>query len=338
MIELQEFANKDKLIFSIKDSLLLVATVKSSSAFTINIKDGRVLSEFKLRDKTLLNLPITENTCNCPIDLSNDLQSMDFYKENQIVLQTEQSIKFINTKGETLESINLNDNLKSQKFLYSNIYEVPILYNAKKNTISVFKYCYKCYERTKKYYSPNIQTEITIDNKAVYEDSVFYPEIYRKCNWGYLNDVYRSRYEDNQLFTFNPDHRIYVYNSATQITGIHDGASAYSSNTINILSNKESKDELLMHLISSDHYRRIVFDPISHNYFRLFSTPKYINKELQSAKLDNYIQIFNQEFDLISEVKIPKISINNYFAYGGKLYWISAKDNQLILFNYTFAK
>ena len=270
--------------------------------------------------------------------MATDLQSIDFFKPDHIILQTESWIKMIDRKGNTIDSLALNKNSKDQKSLYSNIYEVPISYNPQKNTISVFKYCYICYERSKDYYSRSIQSSVNLDTKEVVDDNVFYPEIYKLYNLGYLDGVYRSGYGDLQFFTFMPDHRIFVYNTSAKTMNIFDGTSEYSTNQIKILSQKNSKDidKLLQHLVEAQVYRKLVYDQISHSYFRLFSKPIYVMPELKTAKLDNYIQVFDDSFKIVAEIKVPKINPVTYFAYNNKLYWISIKKDQTILYNYSF--
>ncbi len=340
--DLKGILKKDKLIFNYKDSLLLIATSKSTFAFLINMNEHQIISRYILRDTLTPNqyVTVTNPACNCPINVEKDLQSIDFYKNGDIIIQTEPIIKIINQSGIAKDSFILNNPASKSNFLYSNVHEVPVSFNEENNSISVFKYCYKCYSRTFDYYSHPIQSQISIDKKEIKDHNILYPEIYRLFYMGFMETVHRRRYKNEHFFTFAPDHRIYVYNILTDQVKMYDGCSKYANNRIRVFSKVENKNSnlLLNELTRIEMYYGTVFDPKTNRYYRLFSKPRQFVEGITKVHFDYYVQMFDHDFSLVSEIKVPKINPNNYFPYNGKLYWISIKQDKVVLYNYSFVE
>jgi hypothetical protein len=324
---------KSKPLFSIEDSILLFATSKSDKAYMINLYTIKISADYKLRDIKEKFVDVTQTSCNCAIDISSDLQGLDFYTGENILLQTEDRISMINSHGDLLDSIVFKD----KKFIYSNVFDVPIEYNTITKKIYIYKYCYSCKARSSDYYSHPIESSIDPITKNITEEKIKYPEIYSQFGLGFLEVVNKTSYQNYQFFSFFPDHRIYKYNIQDQDLKVYGGKSSYSTGKISVLDKKENKDEdvLIQHSIGSDIYYQIVYDNINKRYYRLFMNPQVVDPKSQRIKYDSYMQIFNEDFVIEDEVKMEKLGVF-YFTFDGKLYTISLRKDGIVFYMYTF--
>ena len=331
-VELPGFSINSQPLFSLKDSLILLATSKSDNAYVIDLSSFHKIREYKMKPTIKINKSDTQGS-NCALDLSIDLHALDFYTNEDIILQIENKLIMINSQGDITDSVIFNDN----KLWYSNLYDVPVEYNPVTKKIYVYKYCYACKQQSAAYYSYSVESSIDIITKKIEEENIKFPEIYNHFGLLAMESVSRTSFNNYQYFTFFPDHRIYEYNVLDKKNTVYGGQSAYSTGKIRTVNKKETDfDAMLSQMVYTDLYLKLVYDDINRRYYRLFLHPAMVNPVNGHIKYDFYIQIFSKDFSLEDEIKFDRLG-PNYFSYGGKLYWIVLKPNGAMFYGYTFS-
>jgi hypothetical protein len=324
-------------LFSIEKSRLLIATSKSDRAYILNLDSMKVEKEYPIKQDLDLNRNPEEAPCECTYDLLVDLQGLDFYTNNNIILQVNFKLLIVNSSGIIVDSIPLKDTKNPPKFIYANISDVPVEYNSSTGKIYAYKYCYDCKSGSMDYYSHPFEVSIDPDSKKISDENVRYPEIYSLFGLIPVDYVYRTSYENFQYFTFFPDHRVYIYNILNHKITVHGGLSEYSSGKI-WTANKLEKDfeKMQEKMRGDDLYFPVVYDNINSRYYRLFIHPYQFDTVANEIRFEYYIQIFNKDFSLEDEIRFEKGFGAYYFSYGGKLYWIVLKKDGMMLYAYTF--
>jgi hypothetical protein len=334
VIPLPRMKNEKKPLLSIKGNRLLVATPKGENAYVIDLETNRVVQTYRIKapEKETF-VPVNPDIgCKCPVELSKDLQSADFYTEGKLLLQYEGKLKVIDTTGTVTDSMLLNTgNLKKDRFLYSNVYEVPVRYNDALKTVSVFRSCYMCPLRSRKFYEQSIIAQADLQTKTVRALPVFYPEIYRAFRLGFAEMVYGSVAGNELVLSFFPDSRIYTYNLQSGEAKVHAGKSQHSQAPVRILTKEENENEsaLLMHLMQTEQYMQVVYDASVQRYYRLFSVP------LDGVHRESWYQVFDANFTLLAEVPVTKYSVF-YEAYGGGLVWAALREGSVVVYRLAF--
>jgi|GEM_PF-6407815 len=331
--------SEPKPLISIKDNRMLVTAPKASVTFVIDLHTNTLIARYKTGEQGPEYVPVTAN-CSCPADLSVDIQSVDFYSGGNILLQYEGKLKVIDTAGNVADTFVLNsNNLKKDKFLYSNLFESPVHFDESTQKIAVFRYCYVCPYRTKKYYESSIGALVDAQTGNIEETDMHYPEIYTQFGLGFADIVYSSFYGGRQFITFYPDSRIYVYDMQAETTSVYPGRSAHSKGIVNTLTREDSKDQgkLLMHLMKMENYKQLVFDPSVNRYYRLFSTPKEVSVQNMSTVFESYFQVFDENFNLLGEIPVEDCSVY-YTAYDGGVKWVELRNNAIMLYTMKFVE
>jgi hypothetical protein len=333
LINLPDPIAPGKPLLSIQDSLLLIATTKSEKAYIVNLNSMRVIKEYRLRPAISEAQNPEGIPCDCALNLTMDLEGLDFYTDNNIIIQINLKLLIINPSGKVMDSIPLRD----PKFIYANLYETPVDYNPLTNKLYVYKYCYDCKPGSPDYYSHPFEASIDITSKKISDENLKYPEIYNLFGITAMEQVNRTSYQNFQYFTFFPDHRIYKYNILNKAINVYGGNSAHATGKIWTTSKLETDfDKMLERSAGNDLYFQLVYDDINKRYYRLFVHPDKYDENLGRIKFDYYIQIFNKNFSLEDEIKFEKGFGSFYFSYGGKLYSVAIKKEGIMFYSYAF--
>lgn len=330
-VELPGFGLNSKPLFSIRDSLLLLATSKSDNAYVIDLNDMLKVKDYRMRKALDASKTDDLPACDCTLSIGEDLQAIDFYTDENIILQTQNKLTMINSKNMSIDSLKFND----PEWVYSNVFECPVKYNPVTEKIYIYRYRYNK-TGASEYYSFALEASINIPNKKIEDENFRYPEIYSRFNLVTMENFNRTVFENYHYFTFFPDHRLYVYNILNKETSVYGGKSAHSTGEIRTFSKLETNfEKMLSKMLYTDLYMKLEYDEINKRYYRLFLHPTSVNPENGHIKFEFYMQIFGADFSLEDEVQFDKMG-PNYFSYGGKLYWVVVKPNGAMFYRYTF--
>lgn len=334
VIKIENLRYEKKVVYSKKDDKLLLTTPNCAYVFILDLNTKQTLKKIQLK-KQSQNFP-SDGSCACSLGETDLIESVDFYNDTAILVQTEEKIDIINLENKVVKTIRLNDN-NNPKYIYTNLNNTPFKYNSSIDKITLFKYCYPCGFRNKSYYKSSILSYYDVKTDKMEDINYSYPEIYHNYNFGFLDIVYSTEYGDKKYYVFTIDPNIYEFDLKTKIVKVYPGLSSLSSNKVHFFKTGKLKDEelaLVMHAGREETYLHLVHNQSINKYFRIFTKPMDLNTARPYYKL--HLQVFDESFQILDEFEAPN-STGNYYEINNGVEFISLKkDNRLVFYEYEF--
>lgn len=188
----------------------------------------------------------------------------------------------------------------------------PLSYDPEKNALylqrSHWVFSYK--QDKSIYYS--VESELNLTTGKTDSLPVCYPDIFNRYDFGYMNNVSRSTNDSLNVYSFETDPNIYIYNRYTKTLSVTGGKSMHQNKKITGYNYKDktiNEQDYFYMMIQLASYPVIHFDPYRNLYYRIYQQDQSLyNKQdkLNSILMKKtWLQIYNANFCLLQEYLLP---------------------------------
>lgn len=152
-------------------------------------------------------------------------------------------------------------------------------------------------------------------------EGITYPKFMFENNYGLLTELEQYYFNDYILYSFLPIPEIWRYDRKSQKLDRYVVKSTYDTIATPILKIKRSpktKDILFQHHKTSPFYKKMIYDPIHHLYFRFYALP--LSEKTEEGYYTTHIDrrysvmVLDEAFNLLAETLLPKECCFIYFA------------------------
>jgi hypothetical protein len=160
-----------------------------------------------------------------------------------------------------------------------------------------------------------------LKTKKISYEGLTWPEFLFKNNYGLLTVIEQSYSKENIIYSFLPIPEIWRYNRKNKTIDRFLVKSKYDTADTPALTFKrtpKTKDLVFQHFKTSSHYRRLIYDPVHHLYYRFYALP--VPEKAPDGLYTTYkdrrysVMILDEEFNLLAESLLPIECFFIYFA------------------------
>ena len=251
------------------------------------------------------------------------IRSFVFHNDESVFILQDRIMSLISPKKILWAKIINTDSLFYKNVMLTNLDHAPMYFDAKNQSVSVQSYCHTCPVYSKEYYAAPVHYAVQLGDKTPEILDIGYSSRYKNKYWGFSNLIFRKEYEDRYLLGFSADPNIYIFDKINKKTKVYGGKSKFQYPELQPLSLKFKNDSnaKLKHLTLSPVYKEILFDAYRRLYYRFLlngiaeknndgSYNGWKDKEL-------ILMIFDENFDLIKELKLGKGIYNSSKSFVG---------------------
>lgn len=262
------------------------------------------------------------------------MQSLD-----SIFILSSTQLLILNQQGKVIYEMPMNGANQKEE-IFSDFYSYGgngannLIYDAKKKTVYTSAMDIKFGQCSEKHYGMAM-FKIDLLKQSVEITPFSYPQKYSSHYFGFFHDFEITWAGDKIIAVFPIESSLYLIDLddySVQITG---GESELSNNHADPLefSNCNDDDRKMKHYIENIQFRKIIYDPYRHLYYRFhYGEAKEPNPDGSFKTInekEQILMVFSEEFEVIHELKLTdkRYPLTNAFV-GPKGLYLSAPMNE----------
>lgn len=278
-------------------------------------------------DKYIYFLNIAENTVYI-YDSENDslfrklkpdipVSSIYMYDSSNVFMLNEMSVTHCNWNLDNRKTYPINHDSITEYSIgkFSDFF--PLSYDPKKDELYLQRSHWVFSYKQEVSMSYSVESVLHLKTGIVDSLPICYPNIYGQYDFGYMNNISRCLNDSINVYSFETDPDLYLYNRYTKEISVKGGKSEHQKKSIvgyNYKDNSIDEMDYFYMMIELASYPVIQYDPYRELYYRIFQEeqPLYgIDGKLNSTlKKKTWLQIYNTNFCLLQEYLLP---IHNYY-------------------------
>lgn len=141
---------------------------------------------------------------------------------------------------------------------------------------------------------------------------VCYPHTYHRYDFGYMNNISRCAGDSLNIYSFETDPNLYIYNRYTSGLSVKGGKSAYQESPLigyDYRDTSITEQDYLYMMVQLASYPVIQYDPYRDCYYRIYQDAQPLYNEQQklngTLKKKTFLQVFDSRFHLLQEFPLP---------------------------------
>lgn len=288
------------------------------------------LDIFTIQDNYLAQIPLNSEGENAIIP---DIQGLYFHSWDSIWIYNHGLVYLTDTTGIVKKKVDIGSLQNEEIIIQANysISKVNLYYN--KDRKSLF-YATRLLQQDAypHFYVYEYFLESGDVSKYELSHSEYDPDIMLMYGWKNSPNITFS--DNNILYNYPIESNIYTINLFDKTKHIYGGKSKYTDNIVQRLTKNTELLDAEKHKIENIHFYEVIYNSKLNLYFRMHVDKNefYPNEDafMQFNKKNRYLMIFNSNFELIYEDKLPsdRYSIINS--------WCSVKEGLLMFVNNYF--
>ena len=294
---------------SLENKLYQVSTVRDSSFFAYYSPKRNSICVINLDNKRIKKiLNVTH--------LGKRLRSFKFINDDSIFLLFNDQLKLVNIKGDVLSETRFNEYRPENSFnmiIDDYFGYMPLYYNQAKGEIYVNQHPFNINFWNIDFFKAPVECAINVKTGAITDLNLYYPEIYKKKNYGNAFYYYREYDDGNLIYSFQASPDIMVYNlekHSTSTTGtkseLHKDIMPFDTLY------KEDLNMVADHLIGNPLYLKIMYDTYKKLYYRFYydgAEPGKNGRFRTFADKKLYLIVYDSSFRTVKHIKLDKEQI-----------------------------
>lgn len=258
---------------------------------------------------------------------NNPINSIFLYKFDSIFILTVQNLLISDTSGNVLFKYYINKDFYTNKkskniYIYRNNRDFPIYFDPLTKNIYLHQYNATASSYSRKYFESEIEAIVNLKDSAITTLPFIYPAFFNTGFYSRTGIPKRLVNGDLNIYTFELDPNIYIYNRKTHVNSIEGGQSKFQTHPARPFSAKKvnfDRDKEMKYLTTSFSYGNLLYDEYRKLYYRFFfrEQPLKNNKGFFNTSLDRreVLMVFNEKFEVIDEIELQPYKYNCYFSF-----------------------
>lgn len=160
-----------------------------------------------------------------------------------------------------------------------------------------------------------------LKTKKIDYEGITWPEFLFKNNFGILTEIEQTYTAENIFYSFVPVPEIWRYNRKRKTVDrflVKSSFDTIATPTLTFKRTPKTKDLVFRHFKTSPHYKRLIYDPTRHLFYRFYALP--VPEKAPDGLYTTYkdrrysVMVLNEDFDLLAEAILPDECFFIYFA------------------------
>lgn len=257
----------------------------------------------------------------------NPVNSIFLRNFDSIFILTIQNLLIIDTSETVLFKYYINQKYYTNKkgknvFIYRNKRDFPIYFDPLARKIYLPQYNATASSYSKKYFESELEAIFNLKDSTIATLPVTFPAFFKTGFYSRTGNPSRIINGDLNIYTFELDPNIYVYNRKTHTNIIEGGRSKFQAHSARPFSMKTvtfDRDREMNYITTSFSYGHFLYDQFRKLYYRFYFQEQPLKNKngFYNTIFDRreVLMVFNEKFEVIGEFVLQLYKYNCNFSF-----------------------